>query len=339
MFATILGALPRPPTAADAVPSADNAPPSTDDEAVRAALAVQVGAGIEPATDGRLRWRGFLGPLMGLDGLVQAAADARVAELPRHAQSLVVAEWQFAARTSRSAVKQALPGPYSAARRIDPGPFGREQITLALAEALNAEIAALAAAGCPLIEIDEPDATEIGSDDHERRLFIDAHRRLTAGLAGTHLSLALTGGNADRSGVDTFIDAPYASYAVDLIRGPDNWRLVTAIPGERGIVCGALDSRPGSDDAIELLVWATQYAASVGGRGLERVGIAVVPGLDRQHWSIVEGKLARLSQAAGVAGLSGDTLSASLDPRAIDSRSAALGRFEPSARRKGRAPG
>ena len=339
MFATILGALPRPPVDAAAAPSADNARPTADDDAVRTVLAGQERAGIEPATDGRLRWQGFLGPLMGLRGLVEAGGDVRAAKLPRRAQSLVLADWQFATRSTRTAVKQALPGPYTAGRRIDPGPVGREQVTLALAEALNAEIAVLAAAGCPLIEIDEPHATNIGSDDDERRLFIEAHRRLTAGLSGTHLSLALTGDNADASGVDTFIDAPYASYAIDLINGPDNWRLVTAIPGERGIVCGALDSRPGSDYAIEILVWAAQYAASANGRGLDRVGIAVVPGLDHQDWSIVEGKLARLGRAAGVAGLSGDTLAASLDPRAVDSRSAALGRFEPSARRKGPTPG
>ena len=43
---------------------------------------------------------------------------------------------------------------------------------------------------------------------------------------GTHLSLAITGGNADEAGIETILAAPYASLAVDLIAGPDNWRLV-----------------------------------------------------------------------------------------------------------------
>jgi methionine synthase II (cobalamin-independent) len=187
----------------------------------------------------------------------------------------------------------------------------------------------LAGAGCPLIEIDEPEAFAIAADDSERRLFIEAHRRLTAGLSSTHLSLAITGGNADAAGVETFLDAPYASYAFDLINGPDNWRLVTAIPGDRGIVCGALDSRARSDDAVELVVWAAQYAASTSGRGLDRVGLAVVPGLADQEWPIVERKLGVLGRAVRVAGLTGDDLASSIDPRAVDIRSAALGKYQP----------
>jgi methionine synthase II (cobalamin-independent) len=302
---------------------------AADDEAIRDLIEAQDEAGIEPVTDGRLRWRGPLGPLRDLAGLVEAGDELRAVAEPRRERSLVLAEWQLAAGLTQRAVKQALPGPYSAGRRIDPGQLGRKRLTLALAEALNAEVAELTAAGCPMIEIDEPDATEIGTDDHERQLFIDAHRRLTGGLSGAHLSLSLTGGNADTADAGTFVSAPYASYAVDLINGPDNWRLVTSIPGERGIICGALDSRPGSDDAIELLAWAAHYAASANSRGLERVGLAVVPGLDREDWPTVQSKLAVLGRAAKVAGLSGDALAASLDPRSVDIRSAALGRYDP----------
>jgi methionine synthase II (cobalamin-independent) len=328
MFGTILGPLPRPPVS-------DGRDPS-DDELVRVVIAAQEAAGIEPITDGRLRWRGELGPLEGLTGLGRDAASiVRASALPARRGPLFLREWQFAASATRRAVKQALPGPYTAARRIEAGDIDREALTLGLADALQAEIADLAGAGCPLIEVDEPDATAIGTDDSERRLFVEAHRRLTAGLSGVHLSLSLTRGNADGSGVETFIDAPYASYAVDLINGPDNWRLVTSIPGERGIVCGALDSRAKSDDSIELLAWAAHYAASTSGRGLERIGLAVVPGLDRQEWSVVERKLAALGRASAVAARSGEDLATSIDPRAVDIRSAALGRFDPAAPRPG----
>ena len=68
---------------------------------------------------------------------------------------------------------------------------------LAAAEALNADLRALAAAGCPLIEVHEPAAIEIGSDEAARRLFREAHRRLLDGVDGPHLSLAIVGGNAD----------------------------------------------------------------------------------------------------------------------------------------------
>ena len=322
MFGTILGALPRPPASQDSQ--------STDDDLVRSLIAAQEAAGLEPITDGRLRWHGELGPLAALDGLT-AGREGRVraSASPRRSGPLVLDEWRFAASATTRAVKQALPGPYTSARRIQGNAAGRQDLTLALADALHDEIDALADAGCPLVEIDEPDAAEIAAHDSERQLFIEAHRRLTRGLSGVHLSLALTGGNADTAGVEPFADAPYASYAVDVIHGPDNWRLVTRIPGDRGIVCGALDSRTGSDDAVELLVWAARYAASSAGRGLDRVGLAVVPGLDRQDWPVVVRKLSVLGRAIRLAGLTDDALAGTIDPRAVDSRSAALGRYDP----------
>ena len=66
----------------------------------------------------------------------------------------------------------------------------------------------------------------------------------------------MTGGNADTAGAATFFDLPYASYAFDLIAGPDNWRLITSAPRDRGIVCGAMSPAAGGDERPETLVWA-----------------------------------------------------------------------------------
>jgi methionine synthase II (cobalamin-independent) len=239
--------------------------------------------------------------LRGLAGIRFAKDRPVVARLPSWHGPLTVADWAFAASCTTRAVKQALPGPYTVARRLDPGGRRRSSLTLALAEALHAEAVALAEAGCPLIEIDEPDAVAIGDVDAERRLFREAHRRLAEGIGGTHLSLALTGGNVDTAGDATVFDAPYASYAFDLIAGPDNWRLVANAPGDRGIVCGALSAAPGSLDGPEVLVWAAHYAASTGGRGLARVGLANAPGLEALDWAAARAKFVRLGEAARIA--------------------------------------
>ena len=160
-------------------------------------------------------------------------------------------------------------------------------------------------------------------------LFREAHARLTDGLTGTHLSLAITGGNADAAGIETLLAAPYASLAVDLIAGPDNWRLVVAAtPGDRGIVCGALGTRAGTDDGPELLLWAAAYAASTGGRGLERVGIATASSLAALPWAVAVRKMERLGEAARLAGQPGEERARHLDPRAVSIRSAALGRVD-----------
>ena len=286
MFATLLGALPRPPIDADAPIGA----------LVEAAVRAQEAAGLEPVTDG-----GF-GPVT--DPVSAWAATARLTDRP---------------------VKQALVGPYSHGHGGTGPDAGRTAAILQHATALNAVLRELAAAGCPLIEIHEPAAVAIGTDTTERALFREAHDRLLDGVEGTHCSLALTGGNADAAGSETLLAAPYASLAVDLIAGPDNWRLVTATPGDRGIVCGALSVAAESYDGPEPLLWAAGYAASTWSRGPSRVGLATASSLAALPWAVAAIKMTRLGDAARLAGAPLDERIEAMDPRAVSSRAAALG--------------
>ncbi len=273
------------------------APGASDLELVEAAVRAQEAAGLEPITDG---------------GLENGRSP--------------LDRWLAMAGVTAMAVKQVIVGPLTLARGED------RAAVLAAAEALNADLRALAAAGCPLIEVHEPAAIEIGADEAARKLFRDAHRRLLDGVDGPHVSLAIIGGNADATGIDTLLSAPYASLALDLIAGPDNWRLVVATPGDRGIVCGALSPEAGSDDSPEVLLWAAAYAASTAGRGPARVGLATAGSLAGLSWDAAVTKMRRLGEAARLADLPPDELHRSIDPRAVDIRSAALGRVEPRPR-------
>jgi methionine synthase II (cobalamin-independent) len=303
MFATLLGALPRPPLPDDAPVEA----------VVEAAIRAQEAAGLEPVTDG--------GQAVGLSP---------------------IEAWALTARLSAKLAKQAILGPYSAgwdvpgaataATDANAAPAARRERTLAGADALNGVLHELVAAGCPMVEIHEPAAIRIGADAPERALYREAHRRLLDGVVGTHLSLAITGGSADAAGIETILASAFASLAVDLIAGPDNWRLVARTPGDRGILCGALAATAGTDDGPEVLVYAARYAASTGGRGLDRVGLATASSLAALSWTEALAKLDRLADAARIVGLPADEALRELDPRAIDARSAALGRFEPPAR-------
>ncbi|HUQ77414.1 MAG TPA: hypothetical protein VM427_00910 [Patescibacteria group bacterium] len=237
------------------------------------------------------------------------------------------ARWATVAGASAIPVKAVLLGPYSAARRDGTTPA-------ATAEAQRPTVLALAAAGCTFVEIAEPGALPIACDPGERADFVDAHRRLVDGTEGIHASLVLTGGNLDTAGPATFFDLAYGSYAFDLIAGPDNWRLIAVAPPDRGIVCGALDPRPGGDESPELLVWAAHYAASTSGRGLARVGLANASSLAGLSRVEALRKLRIVADASRIAAVeSPDQLAGHLDPRAVDARSAALGRFDPSHRR------
>src|SRR5689334_9879383 len=233
MFSTLLGVLP---------PGVPDGPevPSTDPPAAAVLASVEPGRrGGEPSNvEGRVDV--VLGELAGAGLELLATGGPRpVADA---APDAVVDLWRVAAGATNRPVKQVLAGPYSAGRD------GGRNRPAELAERLRATVDALAAAGCPFVEIEEPDALAIGVVDGERNRFTDAHRVLADGATGTHLSLAVTGGNLDAAGPATFFDRGYASFAFDLIAGPDNWRLIAAAPQDRGIVCGALDPRPNGDE-------------------------------------------------------------------------------------------
>jgi methionine synthase II (cobalamin-independent) len=289
-------------------------PPADD---LGALLAMQVRAGLEPVVDGRDAFAG--------------APDTDVVE-----------RWQAAAALTDRALKQALPGPYSLGHRTARAPRDRGATTIAEAHRLGHDLRRLADAGCPLIELEEPDAVRIGVDEAERALFREAHRTMLDGVAGAHLSLAIVGGDATAAGEGLFFDLPYASYLFDLIAGPDHWRLIARAPRERGIVCGALDADGDAADDHALLVWALHYAASTEGRGPDRVGVANAGSLAGLAPDRLARKLQLLGEAARIAALpSVDEIAASLDPRAIDSRTAALGGVRPRPRprpRIGRPP-
>ena len=283
MFSTLLGPLPPDPDRAD----------SASDERARSTLRDLETAGLELLSDG------------------EAVGPSAVAPSPGE----VVDRWRQAASLAAARpVKAVVPGPYSASRSA----IARDPSPVAWAEALQPAIAALADAGCPFVEVDEPDALAIAVVGSEARRFVDAHRRLTDGISGVHLSLALTGGNLDTAGSATFFDLPYASFAFDLIAGPDNWRLIAAAPAERGIVCGALSPLTGGEMSREVLVWAAHYAASTNGRGPERVGLANASSLAGLSRPEALARLAIVAEAARIAAMpSAEEQARQLDPRAI----------------------
>ena len=293
MFATLLGALPPP--------SASGAHDDALEASIHHAIRAQQAAGLEPITDGRLR------------GL----AGDRVPKLGD-----ILDAWRFAAGATHRAVKQTLPGPYSIGRRR----AERSRDTQRAAEALRSIVEELAHAGCPLVEIEETEAHLIGEDPQQRELFRAAHRVLADGVTGTHLSLSIVGGSAWGAGLETILDAPYASLAVDLIAGPDNWNLVTRLPGDRGVIAGALPAKASPADAKEMLLWAARYAAGSNARGLDRVGLGSAGSWADLSWEAAFAKMERLGEAARLAAIpAGPELARQLDPRAVSARTAAMG--------------
>jgi methionine synthase II (cobalamin-independent) len=285
------------------------------EEAVRA----QEAAGLDLVTDGSVRWRDPGATVL------RALTDRDTG--PR---GMLVRAWSSTAVLTDRAVAQAVPGPYSLGRKIGPkgGADARAEVTLGLADGLAGELAALADAGCALVAVEEAGAVAIGADIGERELFVATQRRLLAAAPpGLHAMLVVTGGSAWEAGAATVLDAPYRSYLFDLIAGPDNWRLVRAVPGERGIVCGALRPESVADQAPEL-VWAAHYAASANARGPERVGLSNASSMSALAPGAAGLVLESLARAVRLAGLPlEEAVAEGLDPRTI---------AQPSDRRRGR---
>ena len=236
-----------------------------------------------------------------------------------------VAAWRSTAARTDRLVKAVVDGPFTSGRP---------------SADVRAVLLALADAGCRWIEVHEPAAAGIGADA-DARAPVHGRAREPDGRPGAdvHLSLAITGGSADDAGIETFLAGAYASLALDLIDGPDNWRLATAWPADRGLICGALSTREGSDDGPELLLWAARYGASTRGRGPARVGLATAGSLAALPWPVAAEKVRRLGDAARLATAPRDERLASIDPRAIDKRSAALGRLRADRRHERAEPG
>jgi hypothetical protein len=314
VFATLLGALPQP--------TVDAGGAAVDP--VGAAVRAQVAAGLEPVTDGRLRDPGFdrlARLLLRPDGVSDAVTT-------------VLEAWWVLANSTDRATKHALPGPYSVGLRVGGSKRAREARTLGAAEALAEIVAALAEAGCPLVEVEESAAHRL-MDAAEHDLFREAHRRLTGGGTGSqdrgvqnaaiHRSLSIVGGSVPQAAIDAVLDAPYASIAVDLIAGPDNWYVVRRASRERGVVAG-VQSAGDVDESKEVMLWAAHYAASSGGRGSDRVGIGSAGSWANLAWEAALRKLNRLGEAARLAAMPlGEELAQSLDPRAVSARRAAVG--------------
>ena len=269
-------------------------PDTTPHDLVYFALEAQATAGLEPLTDGGL-WGGELDP---------------------------VERWRATAALANRAVKAVVPGPFSA---VGAGQADDDSLAAA-AGATNATLRALAAAGCVLAEVHEPAASTIGEDRDAQRRFAATTRRALDGVTGIHRSLAITGAAADAAGIETILAAPWDSIALDLVGGPDNWRLASAAPGSIGIVCGALGTGVRADESVEVLLFAINYAASTGGRGHDRVGIATAGSLAGVSWDVAVRRMRVLGEAVRLAGASADELAATLDPRAVSIRGAALGR-------------
>ena len=158
--------------------------------ATREAVADQVGAGIDIPTDGEIRRDNYIHyhcrHLTGFDfeNLTEKAmrTGAWTATVPTITGPVAAGapfladEWRIAQACTDRPIKMTVPGPLTITDSVaDAHYHDKRAVGIALAEAINTEVRALAEAGCQWIQIDEPlfarwpdEAVDYGMDNLER---------------------------------------------------------------------------------------------------------------------------------------------------------------------------
>jgi len=144
---------------------------AAEDRMTELALGDQLEAGLEVVTDGQIRWYDAISHLAGklqgirINGLLRFFDTNTYFRQPvvhgaiERTKPLVVGDFEFAKGKSSRPVKPVLTGPVTLARHSieENGKAGGfERLVESFTAALTSEVAALAAAGASLIQIDEP---------------------------------------------------------------------------------------------------------------------------------------------------------------------------------------
>jgi hypothetical protein len=214
-------------------------------------------------------------------------------------------------------VKARLTGPWTTATRAGPGRRDRRRATMAAARVANEQLRAVFAAGASMAQVEDDALATIAADDRPAHAqAIDGLMALMDGVVG-HVTLSISGADPSGAGPAVLYAAPFSSHVFDVCLGPDGWRMARQAPSERGLILGVADCRRPAPDYLPILVWAARYGASMGSRGLERIGLAPSAGIERLSVEAAQGKLQRLAKAAEVAGLPMEAMRDALPKEAL----------------------
>ncbi|MGB9750857.1 MAG: methionine synthase [Roseiflexus castenholzii] len=261
----------------------------TQDDAVDMALRDQEDAGVDMVSDGEMRRAGFFtaafyGFLTGLRELPPQRRIGVAGHDQRESYEAVepitapnglglLVEYEYVRQRTTRPIKMPCPGPFTLAGRIKPGAAYRTRwdVAEALVPIINAELKALAAAGCTFIQIDEP---SIAVRPDAPRAFVELFNATVAGVdarIGLHLCFGNYVGRptARRTYRPLFphiLEAHADQYALEFANRElaeiDLWR---EFPSEKELAAGLVDVKnyyiETPEDVAERIRVALRYVA------------------------------------------------------------------------------
>lgn len=252
------------------------------DDATVVVLAQQEEAGLDLLTDGEQRRTTFINHVLaGLDGFdlvnrrsrnIRRKLDnlrlvPRVVGPVRRRSPVVVEDWKFAkAHTSRP-VKMAVPGPLTIVDTSYDEYYGDEAaLALDIAAAINEEILDLQAAGCDVIQIDEPAMTRF----HEKVAAYGA-RALDRCLEGVavptvvHLCYGYPGTGEPQHEyrypalLDMLMETRIGGFSLEFARSSYDPAILRAC-GDRIVMFGCIDPGPTDPEPLDVVVGRVRVA-------------------------------------------------------------------------------
>jgi 5-methyltetrahydropteroyltriglutamate--homocysteine methyltransferase len=222
-----------------------------EDEVTIEVIQEQIEAGLDIVTDGQIRWDDdqtyVMRRLKGVEigGLLRYLDTNTYFRQPEIIGPLVWQEpvlardYRFAAEHSPKPVKAIVPGPYTiAALSLDKHYGSREKLTLAVAQQLRNEVEALAEAGAPIIQVNDP-VIVFNKDDIN--LFVKA---LTVLLDGVSTETAVYTWFGSASGIlPRLLDSPVDTIGLDFVWGRDNWEAIRTAGFDKKLGFGIVDAR------------------------------------------------------------------------------------------------
>ena len=230
-------------------------------EITRAVIQEQERAGLDLVTDGQICWEDLVTPMArrlegfeinGLSRWFNNNVYYRRPVLhkePVRTGPILVDEYRFAKSCTTKPVKAVLPGPYTFAIVSEDRHYKNPRpCALKLAEILNEEATALAQAGAPLIQFDEP---AIGFGRSDNKLAIEALRVAARGLK-TKTAVMTYFGSLD-GGFEALMRSPIDVIGVDVVSDPKTLSMLKRSKIKKELAVGCMDARNTKLESIQEL--------------------------------------------------------------------------------------
>ncbi|MGH9713718.1 MAG: hypothetical protein ACRD5M_10525 [Candidatus Acidiferrales bacterium] len=268
-----------------------------ENEMTRRAIADQMKAGLDVVTDGQVRWYDPISHLAGKLENVKIRGLLRffdtncyfrqpvLSGMPVRRGALLVEEYAFArnalghlptpkAKAGKLSIKPVLTGPYTLAKfslfehsgnGAPDSLASLEARAMAYAEALAAEIGALAAYGAELIQVDEPAAIKFPEDwaIFEKSLAPLTQARDKARAGGSHIELALYFYFHDCTELyEKLVKLPVDIIGLDFTYNPKLADLIAAAGSPKPLGLGLVDARNTRLEDPDVLAWQIERLLS-----------------------------------------------------------------------------